>query len=67
MEKAVLLLTAKSATTSEAVLKHQNACSSRYVERSVYTQDVAAQKEHIRMIKELINQQIEMVEKLVRL
>lgn len=67
LEKALLLLTEKGNKTSQDVLSHQNVCSSRYVARDVYSHDIAAQKEHIRTIKELINQQIETVEKLVRL
>ncbi len=67
LEEALRLLTDKGTRTSEGMLRQQNACSKRYVERDVYAQDIGAQKEHMRTIKELINQQIETVEKLVRL
>lgn len=66
LERALLLLAEKGTRTAEGVLKQQNVCSTRYVERYVYAQDLAAQKEHMRTIKELINQQIETVEKLIR-
>lgn len=67
LERAIMVLADKNSRTSEGMLKQQNACSKRYVERDVYAQDLAAQKEHMRTIKELINQQIDTVEKLVRL
>ncbi len=67
LEHAVQKLTDKVQATAQDNLIHQNSCSSRYVERSAYANDISAQKEHIRTIKELVNQQIEMVEKLVRM
>jgi hypothetical protein len=67
LEERMESLSGRVQTTAQANLEHQNACTSRYVERSVYAQDTAAQKDHLRTIRELINQQIETVEKLARL
>jgi hypothetical protein len=67
LERQIDALSTRVQTTAQANLEHQNACTARYVERSVYAQDTAAQKDHLRTIRELINQQIETVEKLARL
>jgi DNA repair exonuclease SbcCD ATPase subunit len=67
LERSLSQLSDKLHRTAQDTLSHQNACSARYVERSVYANDIAAQKEHLRTIKELINQQIETVERLMRM
>jgi len=66
LEDALRVLTVGHNQLAQELLGHQNTCSSKFVMRDIYVNDLAAQKEHIRTIKELINQQYNMVETLIK-
>jgi len=55
------------AEAQREVLTHQTACAGKYVDRNTYNNDLQAQKDHLATLKDLIKQQAEAVDRLVKL
>ncbi len=67
LERGMSDLTHSTGEAHRDILLHQNACTDKYVTRDNYNHDLQAQKDHLVTIKELINQQAEAVDRLVKL